>query len=419
MKQNRLFTAIYVVGTALSIALTMTLFIIFYVKFAPVYPEYNRPNTMVIKGIKCSPKGNPDSWSINGGVAWHFVNELLPTLPHAEAVAGTIAGFWEESTVSLPNGSTQKVAPLYVNTDFWTVFTFRFLSGRALTQEEIDGNVAVAVISESLARTLFATADVVERHIQLDGKDYRVVGVVADVSNATPATAGDLYLPILLSQWGAAGTNSEELGGSIECSILARDGDTEALKAEVEELVKQHNLQNTTYEHNLLGQPYVYWQSVLRGSQTRPLDLWQSLRTYLYMLLALLFIPALNLSGMISSRMDGRLSELGVRKAYGATNRQLINQVLAENLLLTVIGGLIGLLIAWIIVYTASDWILYLFDDFIMNTAAVSLTPEMLFSPVLFLIAFGLCLLLNLISALIPAVMALRRSIISSIHSKL
>ena len=37
IKQNKLFTSIYVVGTGLSIALTMTMFIIFYVKFAPIY----------------------------------------------------------------------------------------------------------------------------------------------------------------------------------------------------------------------------------------------------------------------------------------------------------------------------------------------------------------------------------------------
>ena len=42
MRQNKLFTSAYVIGTGLSIAFTMVLFIIYYVKFAPVYPEYNR-----------------------------------------------------------------------------------------------------------------------------------------------------------------------------------------------------------------------------------------------------------------------------------------------------------------------------------------------------------------------------------------
>ena len=53
MRQNCLFTGIYVVGTGLSIALVMTLFIIFYVKFGPVYPEYNRDRTLVLKRLLC------------------------------------------------------------------------------------------------------------------------------------------------------------------------------------------------------------------------------------------------------------------------------------------------------------------------------------------------------------------------------
>lgn len=51
IKQHRLFTGIYVVGTGLSIALVMTMFIIFYVKFAPIYPEYNRNRMIVLKMI--------------------------------------------------------------------------------------------------------------------------------------------------------------------------------------------------------------------------------------------------------------------------------------------------------------------------------------------------------------------------------
>ena len=136
------------------------------------------------------------------------------------------------------------------------------------------------------------------------------------------------------------------------------------------------------------------------------------------MLLALLFIPALNLSGMISSRMDGRLSELGVRKAYGATNGKLLGQVLFENLLLTCVGGVLGLLMAYLIVYTSSDWIIYLFDRYVVNTSGVDIQPEMLFNSTLFLISFLLCVLLNVVSALIPATMALRHNIIESIHSK-
>ena len=86
MKQNKLFTGIYVVGTGLSIALVMTMFIIFYVKFAPIYPEYNRDRTLVMKNMKRYPKGKPDNWKCNGGVAYQVVKDMLPGLPHVNAL---------------------------------------------------------------------------------------------------------------------------------------------------------------------------------------------------------------------------------------------------------------------------------------------------------------------------------------------
>lgn len=421
MKQNRLFTTIYVGGTGLSIALTMTLFIIFYVKMAPIYPEYNRDRTMVIKGIKRSPKNNPESWSINGGSSYYIAKEMLPSLPHAEVVGAALSGIgqMETFTISLPGREEAEALLTYADAGFWRVFTFDFVQGAPFAEEDVEGNVPVAVVSRSTAMRLFASTDVVGRHFLLDGHDFRVCGVVEDVSNATPDTAGDLWVPLFHCRWTEYDRSGTDLTGSTACYILAKDGDTEALKAEVEESFRKHNLQNTRYDHDLLGQPYVYWQNSLRTANTEPLDLWKATRFFLYMLLALLFIPALNLSGMISSRMDGRLSELGVRKAYGATNGQLVRQVLFENLFLTCAGGVFGLLIAYLIVYTSSDWILYLFDEWVWNSHGVSLQPEMLFNPTLFALTFGLCILLNLISAYIPAALALRRSIISSIHAKL
>ena len=48
MKQNKLFTGIYVTGTALAIATTMIMAIVYYVKIAPVYPEVNRDRTLYL-----------------------------------------------------------------------------------------------------------------------------------------------------------------------------------------------------------------------------------------------------------------------------------------------------------------------------------------------------------------------------------
>lgn len=421
MRQNRLFTGIYVVGTGLSIALVMTLFIIFYVKFGPVYPEYNRDRTLVLKPIKRYPKGKPESWTINGGVAYYVVDQMLPGLPHVEQVAGSIIDFWGDYQVSAADVKPFKVTPRFANGAFWKVFSFRFVDGQPFTQEDVEAKAQVAVIGESLAKRLFAaTEGVTGRHFSFNGRDYRVCGVVRDVSNATPETAGDLWLPLLNAQYISKELDRQGLLGNVFVSLLVDDAENfETVRSEVQDVFRRYTQQDKDYEYDLMGQPDPYWLSTFRQDVEKAPDTMELAKDFLYILLALLFIPALNLSGMISSRMDSRIAELGIRKAYGATRRRLLEQVLCENLLLTLLGGLAGLLFSYLIVLTASDWILTLFDKNIYDTSlSTSLTPEMLFNPAVFGSALAVCVVLNVVSALVPALGAMRHPIMESLNTK-
>lgn len=421
MRQNRLFTGIYVVGTGLSIALVMTLFIIFYVKFGPVYPEYNRDRTLVLKPIKRYPKGKPENWSINGGVAYYVVDQMLPGLPHVEQVAGSMIDFWENYQVSAADVKPFKVTPRFANGAFWKVFSFRFVDGQPFTQEDVEAKAQVAVIGESLAKRLFAAVEgVTGRHFTFNGRDYRVCGVVRDVSNATPETAGDLWLPLLNAKYISKELDRFGLLGNVYASLLVDDAENlETVRGEVQDVFRRYTLQDKDYEYDVMGQPDPYWLSTFRQDVEKAPDTMELVKDFLYILLALLFIPALNLSGMISSRMDSRIAELGIRKAYGATRRRLLEQVLCENLLLTLLGGLAGLLFSYLIVLTASDWILTLFDQNIYDTSlSTSLTPEMLFNPAVFGCALAVCVALNVVSALVPALGAMRHPIMESLNTK-
>ena len=133
IKQNKLFTSIYVVGTGLSIALTMTMFIIFYVKFAPIYPEYNRDRMLTIKAMKCYPKTNKESWNCNGGASYYLVDKMLKDLPHLEAIGAGKQDFMVNNTIALPDKKeVMEVNPYYADSGFWSVFSFRFLTGNIL-----------------------------------------------------------------------------------------------------------------------------------------------------------------------------------------------------------------------------------------------------------------------------------------------
>ena len=61
MKQQKLFTSIYITGTALSMTMIMITFAVLYIKFAPLYPEENRDRTLIIKNISFKEK-DEEQW---------------------------------------------------------------------------------------------------------------------------------------------------------------------------------------------------------------------------------------------------------------------------------------------------------------------------------------------------------------------
>ena len=420
MRQNRLFTGIYVLGTGLSIAFTMILFIILYIKFAPVYPEYNRDRMLVVGPVTVVGKQGV-GYTTNIGVSPKCA-DLFRNLPHLDKVSLCCPlhnGF--NNKVLLPELDREIPASInFVDADYWKVFTFDFISGRPFTEAAVESNLSEAVITEDMAMRIFATTDVVGKNIILDGGKVKVKGVVKRVTAATPNTAADIFLPISFNGINKTDENQKGLVGNFVCYLLAKnEGDKDALRNEVIEAVKKYNDADKDYTSNLMGQPDEYWKSSLRGVGEEEKDVMNTIRTIIYVLFALLIIPAMNLCGMNASRMEERMSEIGVRKAYGASNRSLMMQILTENFLLTLIGGIIGLVFAYVVAFSSGNLIIHLFDSFVMpNSVSTDITMEMLLNPTLFVIVLLICLVLNVLSAVIPAMAALRHPIINAIQTK-
>ena len=420
MRQNRLFTGIYVLGTGLSIAFTMILFIILYIKFAPVYPEYNR-NRMLVVGPTAVTGKNSNFNSTNIGVSPKCA-DLFRDLQHVDKVSLCLPrhnGF--NNKVLVPSTDREVLASInFVDANYWRVFTFDFICGKPFTEAAIESNLSEAVITGDMAMRIFATTDAVGKNIILDGDEVKVTGVVKSVTAATPNTAADVFLPISFNGVNKSNDGEPGLMGSFLCFLLAKNADDkDALRNEVIESVKKYNDADKNFTSNLMGQPDEYWKSSLRGVGESEEDLMSTIRTILYILFALLIIPAMNLCGMNASRMEERMSEIGVRKSYGASNRSIMMQILTENMLLTLAGGIIGLLFAYAIALASGNLVIHLFDTFVFpNSVSTDITMEMLFNPTLFIIVLLICMLLNVLSAVIPAMTVLRHPIINAIQTK-
>jgi len=123
--------------------------------------------------------------------------------------------------------------------------------------------------------------------------------------------------------------------------------------------------------------------------------------------LILLLVPAINVSGLISSQMSRRMAELAVRKAYGADRITLIVQLLRENLVLALVGALVGFLLSCLFLWMGKDWML----GYGAPDANFEVSVWLFFRPAVFVAVLVVCLLFNLLSVFIPAWNATRRPI--------
>lgn len=422
LRQNMLFSSMYILGTGMAIAMIMILVIIFYIKIAPIYPETNRMRTLVAKRAEVVYHKNKGSTSYS--FSYQAVKDYFYPLQKAEAVTAVCLTDEEYPVVKKEGDkNAMPVQVKYTDAGFWKVFAFAFLDGNPYNEADFQSGLHVAVISESMAKKLFGTIHVAGRFFSFDYMEYKVCGVIRDVSYAMPATFADIWIPFTTRQDAFASDQwGEHLLGPMQVYMLAPSiKETDDLRKEVNEVLRKVNGSQQKFTFSIEGKPDLYWQSILREYGDGTLDWMILFKTFGTMILALLLVPAVNLAGMLSSRMEKRLSEIGVRKAFGAPNNELVKQILVENFMLTCLGGLVGLTLAYITVLLGRNWILRLFDTWpgmLPEGVDTFFTPTMLFNPFLLGGTFMVCMILNLLSAIIPLRRSLKKEIVYSLNDK-
>ena len=414
LKQNPLLSTISILGTAFAITMIMAIVITWQTKYADLEPEVNRSRCLYFSAMHVQGKENKD-WNNFGKPSAAFMKECIQPLPEVEAC--TAFSTADVALVSLTDGNNRlKVDAMSTDPDFWKIFKLQFLDGKSFTEAERGGDMQSVVISASVARKLFGTTEAAGRQMLLNREVVRIIGVVKDVS----VTAKDAYAQV----WSMYHSNELNVtgwwsyNGNRTIAILARTPDDfPAIKQGVEKRVKDVNAGLEQRQIDIMEQPDNIVAHVNHVWSNIGPNLPMLYLQYGIALFIILLVPSLNLCGLSNSRMQQRVSELGVRKAFGATDGTLIRQILNENLVLTLIGGVVGLIFSYLAVYAMRTW-LFTNSDNIGTAGDFSLSMDALFSPAVFVLAFVFCLLINLLSAGLPAWLATRRTIVDSLNDK-
>ncbi len=267
----------------------------------------------------------------------------------ARSLDGAVA--FKDRPLSLGNeNSSERVWGLMVSGNYFQFLGLRPAAGRFFSAEEQDEKPnahPVAVLSSGLWKSRFNSDPKISgKTIKLNRQDFTIVGVApAEFQGTIVGLSFDIYVPLRMYTQLTGGGNWLDDRGSRPLPILARlkpGVRVEEARAEIQTIAAQNASAFADTNQGLSA-------TVLPLAQGR-YGVQSHLATLLHILMAaggmILLIVCANVANLLLARATSRQRELSVRLALGASRGRLVRQLLTESLLLAVLGGGAGVLLA-------------------------------------------------------------------------
>lgn len=401
LKRRKFFTFISLFG--ISFTLTILIVATAFVDNATSagYPEVNRDRSLYITTVQQKSAKNFSQW--NSPASFYYLDTYVRTLKTAERVA--ISSFFT-ATNAYVNNKKLVINLKYTNDAFWDVMAFEFIEGKPYSPQQIKNGERVAVISEDTKRDYFGDVPtVVGKYIEADNILYRISGVVKSVPITMPVAYADLFVPYTVSK---TDYRQKTYMGNYTAVILANSkADLPKIKEEYAGVVSKIKPEKEEYDEFIsVADPYL--ASFIRNSPIGDSEdggVGKLILIISIFLLLFMLLPTLNLININISRIMERSSEIGVRKAFGASGRTLVGQFIVENLVLTFLGCVIGIVLSYIILQVLNG------SDLIANMH-LAINGTVLFY------SFMACLLFGLLSGVYPAWRMSRLQVVAALKAQ-
>jgi putative ABC transport system permease protein len=317
------FTAVAIVTLGLGIGANTAIFSVVHGVLLRPLP-YHQPERLVVVR-ETYGDGHRGSSSGPNFIDWRARNRTFEQLSAYRIHMLTVSG----------DGDPEEITGAYVTSGFFRMLGVPLAAGRGFEPDEEDGEARTVVLSDGFWRTRFAADPaVVGRTVRLNARPYTVIGI-APPGFAFPARS-QVWLPAELRVGRAANRDSHSLDvlGRLKPGVTleAARADLGAISAD---LAREFPLSNTG-----------------RGVELTPLatDTLRAIRPALLLVAGavalVLLIACANIANLFLARASGRQRELAVRAALGAGRWRIARQLLAESVVLAVLGGAAGVLLA-------------------------------------------------------------------------
>jgi predicted permease len=376
------FTAVSVLTLALGIGANTAIFSAMKAVLMTPLP-YTDPNRIVAVWTTNPARGSQLRASTAGDFAAWKRSGIFEDLAPSDDDEKTLTG----------QGAPQLLIGYAVSATYLRILGVAPQIGRLYTEEEDKpGGPKVAVLSDHLWRTTFhADPNLAGKTIVLDGSFYTVLGVMPRTFNYPPSV--EVWTPSAMAP--SAFDDFEQPYVRILGRLKPGMTPEQAQKAvnELEAVVAASHPDTDSGNHVVV----VPLREQLTGDVRRPLLLLMAA------VVLVLLIACANVAGLALARDAKRQKEIAVRLALGATRMRLLRQFMTESLLLAILGGTAGVLLA----LTGTHFLLMLFPNDVANLSIPKIT-EIPIDRGGFLFAIAVTLFTALVSGIVPVLKALQ-----------
>ena len=308
-----------------------------------------------------------------------LLNEVAPVL------------YGRNSTISYMSWSGQ-VSVTGTTQDFLTVQGYKMAEGNFINESDVSNLSNVAVIGNTVAEDYFGKINPVGEIIKINGKNFVISGLLQTIGTAGFGSNPDnsIYIPITTAQNKLYGTDTVD-------SIIAKlknENQLDESTAEVKSILRiQHRIMPGENNDFSVSSPTQFLETASSVLQILSITLGGIAAISL-------LVGGIGIMNIMFVSVTERTREIGIRKSLGAKNRDILMQFLTESIILSLLGGLLGIGFAYLI-----SWLVKTFS---------SLSPLITATPIILALSFSTAI--GLIFGIFPAMRAARLSPIDSLR---
>jgi putative ABC transport system permease protein len=349
--RRKFFTFISLFGISFTLLVLTVVAALFDHTFGPGQEEPRQDRTLYVG--EAFMYGPHSSWGSHGG--FKLFDRYARDLPGVERLS-----LHEDTRTVHTYLEGRKISSALKRTDdeYWRILEFTFVEGTPFGTTDVAEARFVAVISEKTRERMFGGRPAAGQTFEADGQRFRVIGVVKNVSSLRGTAFADIWVPYTTAKTDAY---KREIMGAWNALALARNkASMAAIHEEFNSRLRRVELPDPK-EYKALVAPFeTRFAAFARGMpltdrKDPESQAWRFAGLLTGLGLLFVLIPTVNLVNINISRIMERASEIGVRKAFGAPAHTLVGQFLIENVLLTLIGGVIGLVLSFFVLRAFSD----------------------------------------------------------------